>query len=78
MSETKPGMPSPALTEDDVRRIATDVFREVMEEYYSTLADRLKAKFKALPQDTSEDQEASEYTQEGWVDESFQDSVTAD
>ena len=36
--------------------------------------ERLRARLL----DTSEDQEASEYTQEGWVDESFQDSVTAD
>ena len=28
MSETKPGMPSPALTEDDVRRIVIDVLKE--------------------------------------------------
>lgn len=27
MSETKPGMPSPALTEDDVRRIIKEVDR---------------------------------------------------
>jgi hypothetical protein len=28
MSETKSGMPSPALTEDDVRRIVIDVLKE--------------------------------------------------
>jgi len=43
------------LTEDDVRRIAADVFREVMEEYYGSLADRLLAKFKALPQATDKE-----------------------
>ena len=27
MSETKPGMPSPALTEDDVRRIVMEMIK---------------------------------------------------
>jgi hypothetical protein len=28
MSETKPGMPSPALTEDDIRRIVMEMIKQ--------------------------------------------------
>ena len=91
MSKTKPGMPSPALTEDDVRRLIREEIKLVREEINACLSDMNTAISYmsnwdltmdviqlSMRKDTSEDQEASEYTQEGWVDESFQDSVTAD
>ena len=41
MSETKPGMPSPALTKDDVRRMINKEIDDVFRKYFQTREEKI-------------------------------------
>ena len=41
MSKIKPGMPSPALTEDDVRRIVNKEIDDVFRKYFQTREEKI-------------------------------------